>query len=270
MANDLYFIHDNNIKSFYGKGGAWLPYATAKTQQARLCVFGSVEDARECMSHNGLARKAGVSILNAKTTRSKLNVKKINPAVKPNWRVSEPPAPKKATVPAPKKPAPSVPPNPTYCSYLDSIQGDEKSGFVIHSDIAEKLMNTELIRDTLAFADMSQKIAESWSSRMDGIEEKIRNCDLRICDELHKLEFEEEMSDKALIETAKRLQEIRRQRRVAKNEKAVGEMMIEITEKSEMTSQIRHLKDFIVSAKDRMYRVRVPEAYVSKEEITAE
>ena len=180
MANDLYFIHDNNIKSFYGKGGAWLPYATAKTQQARLCVFGSVEDARECMSHNGLARKAGVSILNAKTTRSKLNVKKINPAVKPNWRVSEPPAPKKATVPAPKKSVPSVHPNPTYCSYLDSIQGDEKSGFVIHSDIAEKLMNTELIRDTLAFADMSQRIAESWSSRMDGIEEKIRNCDLRM------------------------------------------------------------------------------------------
>ena len=102
------------------------------------------------------------------------------------------------------------------------------------------------------------------------IEEKIRNCDLRICDELHKLEFEEEMSDKALIETAKRLQEIRRQRRVAKNEKAVGEMMIEITEKAEMASQIRHIKDFIVSAKDRMYRVRVPEAYVPKEETAAE
>ena len=47
-------------------------------------------------------------------------------------------------------------------------------------------------------------------------------------------------------------------------------MMIEITEKSEMTSQIRHLKDFIVSAKDRMYRVRVPEAYVPKEETAAE
>lgn len=105
---------------------------------------------------------------------------------------------------------------------------------------------------------------------MDGIDEIIRNCDLRICDELHKLEFEEEMSDKALIETAKRLQEIRRQRRVAKNEKAVGEMMIEITEKAEMASQIRHIKDFIASAKDRMYRVRVPEAYVPKEETAAE
>ena len=64
--------------------------------------------------------------------------------------------------------------------------------------------------------------------------------------------------------------EIRRQRRVAKYEIAVVDMMIEITEKAEMASQIRHIKDFIASAKDRMYRVRVPEAYVPKEETAAE
>jgi len=228
VTGDLYFIHDNNIKSFYGKGGAWMPYATAKVQQRNLCVFASLEEARECLAHNKLAHKVGISILNAKSTRKKLKLKSLDSLIKPNWRRGELFQSDQMKMAVKTKPGQQVVPNrasPTYCSRLDNIDYQDDSTLTIHSDIARKLMDTELINKTLSFVDATKAMLHEWEMRLNSVDEEIRICDLRTSDELHKLEFEENLSDEELIASAKRMQEIRRMRRIAKNEKAVGELV---------------------------------------------
>lgn len=268
MAGGMYFIHDNSIKSFYGKGGIWMPYATAKAQQAKLCVFANVEDARACMIHNKINNKVGIAVLNEKSARTKLKLKKMNPSIKPNWMTSESIAsyadesvkstPTKGSMANEDKQQNHT---PTYCAYLDMMPCNGDSELVIHSENSKALMNTELIQKTLYFAARAGAIMDEWNNRMKEVDEEIRYCDLRTADELHRLEFEN-MSEDALMECAKKLQDLRKARRIAKNEKAVGELMTASIGISDMSDKLKNIQDFILRGQtERVYKVRVPEAY---------
>lgn len=270
MAGGMYFIHDNSIKSFYGKGGIWMPYATAKAQMTKLCIFACVEDARSCMIQNGLINKVGVAVFNEKSTRSKLKLKKISQSLKPNWMTSENITisnVNNSTSEQGKAQNHCEKGNhgarPTYCAYLDTMPYNSESGMVIHSENAKALMTTELIQKTLSFVSEASAMMDEWNKRMEGVDEEIRYCDLRTADELHRLEFED-MSEQSLMECAKRLQDIRKVRRIAKNEKAVGELLNTSLGINDVSRKLQDVQDYILHGQnERLYKVRVPEAYIT-------
>ena len=96
---------------------------------------------------------------------------------------------------------------------------------------------------------------------MAHIEQEIRTYELRTSDELHLLEFSADLSQDEMRECAERLQQIRVERRITKNERYVGDMLLPLLNDGISTEKLQHLEKNIFEMQTRQYRIRVPEQF---------
>lgn len=281
----MYVIYNQNLNAYYGKGGIWLPRKKAKYSIDGLIFFDDIYDAKTIMCQEKFTK--GVQIINEKTLKNHLkihelpNIQNIQPDYIYTGKTSKPTEQassdsssgtlnvfNESDIVYEESTEDSSPKNPgranqmTYCAYLDSIQDDNSIKGVntvyLKGDRTDILMDTPLILDSIRQVKEVQALMQRWSHRMNEVDEEIRGCDLRISDELHFLELLSGLSDEEMLNSAKRLQEIRRNRRIAKNEKAVGTMFLQVLQTGVSSDKLQYFESYISSQKERTYKIRRP------------
>lgn len=257
----MYFIFNKHLSAFYGMGNVWIPKSRAKVNQNALCVFADVYEAKECCISGGL-RGSGIMILDEKSAKTKLGVKKISSKVHPNWRMNMDFATDE------EEPESDVQQDTecnVCCAYEDCpdnvIHEKKPMPLYLRDELPEGTLNSALIQDTLKFIETAKDILDKWNDRMAHIEQEIRIYELRTSDELHLLEFSADLSRDEMRECAQRLQQIRVERRITKNERYVGDMLLPLLNDGISTEKLQHLEKNIFEMQTRQYRIRVPEQF---------
>lgn len=257
----MYFIFNKHLSSFYGMGNVWIPKSRAKINQNALCVFADMYEAKECCLSGGL-RGSGIMILNEKSAKTKLGVKKISSKVHPNWRMNM------ELINDAEEPEPETAQDTenndcsAYEDDSDNVIHEKKAmPLYLRDELPEGTLNSALIQDTLKFIEAAKDILDKWNDRMAHIEQEIRTYELRTSDELHLLEFSADLSQDEMRECAERLQQIRVERRITKNERYVGDMLLPLLNDGISTEKLQHLEKNIFEMQTRQYRIRVPEQF---------
>lgn len=276
------------MNAYYGTGGMWLPRKNAKHNIGSLIFFDDIYDAKATMNHEKFTK--GVQIISEKTLKNHLKIQELpdvqetqddcvhtGKTSKPTKQVVSVSSDSSSSTPDvlneldivyeeyPKNPSPKISKGSnqvTYCEYLDSIQNcssaPKADTVYLKGDKTDILMDTPLILDSIRQVKEVQALMQRWSHRMNEVDEEIRGCDLRISDELHFLELLSGLSDEEMLNSAKRLQEIRRNRRIAKNEKAVGTMFLQVLQTGVSSDKLQYFESYISSQKERTYKIRKP------------
>lgn len=283
----MYVIYNQNLNAYYGTGGMWLPRKNAKHNIGSLIFFDDIYDAKATMNHEKFTK--GVQIINEKTLKNHLKIQELSDAQETQdncvhtGKTSEPTkqvvssSSDSSSIPDvldepdivyeeyTKNPLPKISNGSnqvTYCEYLDSIQNcrsaPKADTVYLKGDNTDILMDTPLILDSIRQVKEVQALMQRWTNRMNEVDEEIRECDLRISDELHFLELLSGLSDEEMLNSAKRLQEIRRNRRIAKNEKAVGTMFLQVLQTGVSSDKLQYFESYISSQKERTYKIRRP------------
>lgn len=284
----MYVIYNQNLNAYYGTGGMWLPRKNAKHNIGSLIFFDDIYDAKATMNHEKFTK--GVQIISEKTLKNHLKIQELpdvqetqddcvhtGKTSKPTKQVVSVSSDSSSSTPDvlneldivyeeyPKNPSPKISKGSnqvTYCEYLDSIQNcssaPKADTVYLKGDKTDILMDTPLILDSIRQVKEVQALMQRWSHRMNEVDEEIRGCDLRISDELHFLELLSGLSDEEMLNSAKRLQEIRRNRRIAKNEKAVGTMFLQVLQTGVSSDKLQYFESYISSQKERTYKIRKP------------
>lgn len=270
----MYFLFNKALNSFYGINGGWIPKEAAKKALDKLCVFDNLYDAQSCKDQGRF--RGSVMILTEKSMKNKLKLKsKDMSSIHVNWKIggtvvtSDVSGKKKEQSLLRDKvtDANKEQNKMTFSEYLDQLddesiykEGDRK---YIQTKLPQEVLNTDLIQETVRYLAMTRKILEMWTDRISVIDSDIHQYDLQISDELHFLELLSSVPDEDLLVCAKRVQEIRRNRRSAKNEKEVGTLFLPMMRNGIDMDKINTLERSIEEMQSRVYRVRKPDAKVN-------
>lgn len=306
----MYFLYNKSLDAFYGKGAVWIPKSVIKSDIKKLCVFGDMYEAKECIRQEHF--RPSVIILNEKSLKSRVGLKKITDTLLPNWHDgysfaiiqagakecmegdtehSEEVEPASSGVSPENKDdrtdqtehliyeGSSILENPsveaedekrmTYVEYLEQL---DAARVIYNGDrpyiqsSATDTMDTQLIRDTIEYLAKTKDILRQWSEKMAKVEADIRGCDLQIADELHILEICTDLTEDEMLDSAKRLRTVRRERRVSKNEQEIGKILLPTIQTGLNIEKIENLEKCIMAQKERVYRIRNPKAVVQMTE----
>lgn len=288
--DELYFLFNKSLNMFYGKGAVWIQKATVKSDLHTICVFGDMYEAKECLRQEQFGHTT--MILNEKSLKNRLGIKHIPDDLQPNWQdgysfssimengqsnEGEKDNPDLGVNNSDHNTAPEQIAEAdldedrkmTYLEYLEHLD----SARVIYSGDRTYIQSepwevskTKLIQETIDYLGKTKELLALWEDRMKSVELDIRNYDLQISDELHILEICSELSDEEMLDSAKRIQAIRRKRRIAKNEQEIGSLLLPTLQTGVNQEKIENLERCISAQKEKVYRVRQPKAVVQMSE----
>lgn len=289
----LYFLFNKSLNMFYGKGAVWVQKGAVKANLHILCVFGDMYEAKECLKQEKFGHST--TILNEKSLKNRLGIKCIPEDLQSNWQdhysfsaIQKDRETKKKDAETETGEAISGEDNEnedghkqdlgliidedkkmTYIEYLEQLESARIISSGNRTYIQSEpwaMSNTRLIQATIDYLNKTKELLQMWAERMKSIEFDIRNYDLQISDELHILEICSELSDEDMLESAKRIQAIRRKRRIAKNEQEIGKIFLPTLQTGVNMEKVENLEHCISTQKEKVYRVRQPKVVVQMTE----